>query len=60
MKSIETSEEIDSVFKEIQMLKALDHKNILKIYNCFNLRAEDQIAMILEYLEGGDLKNYLN
>jgi serine/threonine protein kinase len=40
------------------MLKMLNHKNIVKIYNCFTLK-NMKVAFIMDYLEGGDLLEYL-
>lgn len=37
----------------------MDHENILKIYNCYFLKNEESFALILEYLEGGDLRQYM-
>jgi len=40
------------------MLKMLNHKNIVKIHNCFTLK-NMQVAFIMDYLEGGNLGQYL-
>jgi serine/threonine protein kinase len=48
------------LFKEVQSLKALNHKNIVKILNCFYLREDESFAIVLEYLDGGDLRKYIN
>lgn len=40
------------------MLKMLNHKNIVKIHNCFTL-TNMQVAFIMDYLEGGNLAQYL-
>jgi serine/threonine protein kinase len=45
------------VIKEIELLKGLDHPNIVKYYNY--LKEEDNIYIIMEYLEGGTLKQYI-
>jgi MAP/microtubule affinity-regulating kinase len=42
------------VFRESEVLKSLNHKNIVKIYNCFTL-SNMQVVFIMEYLEGGEL-----
>lgn len=47
------------MFKEISALKNLKHKNILKILNAFTQRKEMKVILVLEYLEGGDLKKYV-
>jgi len=35
-------------------MKSLEHKNIVKIKNCFTL-SDMQVVFIMEYLEGGEL-----
>ena len=32
----------------------------MKIINCYYLKSEESFAIILEYLEGGDLRKYIN
>lgn len=56
--SIGNAHDIDMVFAEGQMLKNLHHKNIVKILNCFTLK-NMQVAFVMEYLEGGELKDYI-
>lgn len=34
---IGNAQDIDMVFRESEVLKSLNHKNIVKIYNCFTL-----------------------
>ena len=46
------------VIKEIELLKGLDHPNIVKYYNY--LKEEDNIYIIMEYLEGNTLKQYID
>ncbi len=50
--------DIDMVFREAETLKSLNHKNIVKIYNCFTLK-NMQVVFVMEYLEGGELLKYL-
>ena len=40
------------------MLKALQHKNIVKIMNLFSLK-DNQIVIVMEFLEGGELCEYV-
>lgn len=47
------------IYKELIALKNLNHKSILKVFNCFTLQKEMKVALVLEYLEGGDLKGYM-
>lgn len=44
--------------KEIEALRSLKHKNIVKMYNSFPLPQKQQIIVVMEYLEGGELFNY--
>jgi serine/threonine protein kinase len=43
------------LFKEVSALKNLNHPNILKIINCYTLKPEMKMALVLEFLKGGDL-----
>ena len=45
------------VIKEIELLKSLEHPNIVKYYRF--LKEEDHIYIIMEYLEGKTLKQYI-
>jgi serine/threonine protein kinase len=56
--SLGTAQDIDLVFTEAQTLRNLNHKNIVKILNCFTLK-NMQVAFVMEYLEGGELKDYI-
>jgi MAP/microtubule affinity-regulating kinase len=51
---IGNAQDIDMVFRESEVLKSLNHNNIVKIYNCFTL-SNMQVVFIMEYLEGGEL-----
>lgn len=42
------------VFREAEILKSLNHKNIVKIKNCFTL-SDMKVVFVMEYLEGGEL-----
>lgn len=42
---------------EIEMLVRLDHPNIVNIYEVFE--EEDCIILILEYMQGGELYDYI-
>ena len=57
--SINHSEKKHSnIIKEINLLKNLDHPNIVKYYDYFE--EEDFIYLMMEYLEGGTLRQYMN
>ena len=47
--------EIKYLYKEIEALKRLDHKNIIKLYSFCN-DINDNIVLILEYAQGGSLR----
>ena len=43
--------------REIENLKALNHSNIIKLYN--HISTPTEITLVLEYCNGGSLRNYL-
>lgn len=45
---------MDFVFREGEILKSLNHPNIVKIINCYTL-SNMQVVFVMEYLEGGSL-----
>ena len=47
------------VFREAEMLKSLSHKNIVKLINCFPMKTKEMV-FIMEYLEGGELLEYVS
>ena len=47
-----------NIIKEISLLKNLNHPNIVKYYNYFE--DEHHIYIIMEYLDGDTLKQYIN
>lgn len=56
---LENAKDVEMMFKEISALKNLKHKNILKILNAFTIKREMKVILVLEYLEGGELKKYV-
>jgi len=48
------AQDIDMVFREAEILKSLNHKNIVKIKNCYTL-SDMKVVFVMEYLEGGEL-----
>ena len=46
------------IFAESEVLKALRHKNIVKLYQCYTLKNLN-VVFVMEYLEGGELGQYL-
>lgn len=55
----ENAKDVEMMFKEISALKNLKHKNILRILNAFTLKKEMKVVLVLEYLDGGELKKYV-
>ena len=56
---IESASDIDMVFREAETLRTLNHKNIVKILNFYSLK-NMEVVFIMEYLEGGELYDYVN
>jgi serine/threonine protein kinase len=48
---------VEEVFKEAKSLQKLNHPNIIKLINVFTLKSN--LVLMIEYLPGGDLKNFL-
>ena len=46
------------VFREAEIVKSLNHKNIVKVLNCYTL-PNLQVVFIMEYLQGGELLDRL-
>ena len=44
--------------KEIEALRKLKHKNIVKMFNSFPLPKKQQVIVVMEYLQGGELYEY--
>ena len=44
-------------YNEIEVLKALDHPNIIKLFDCY--QDKNYYYMVLEYCSGGDLFDYI-
>jgi aurora kinase, other len=49
---------VDRFIEEIKLHKSLNHPNIVKFYGFFE--EQDHICLVLEYLSGGTLFDYLN
>lgn len=52
------AQDIDMVFREVEMLKSLHHKNIVKILNCYTFK-NMEVIIVMEFLEGGELLDYV-
>ena len=48
----------DYYISEVNLLKKLDHPNIVKYYKSF--RDDDKIYIIMEYFDNGDLEDYID
>ena len=55
--SINKKKNKNEVLKEVELLKQIKHPNIVNYYNYY--KDEDDIYIVMEYLEGGTLKNYI-
>lgn len=44
--------------REIETLKSVEHENIVELYE--KIETEDMIYLIMEYVEGGDLLDFIN
>lgn len=49
---------VNFLYKEIEILTRLEHRNIVKLYSYFETE-ENKIALIMEYCSGGTLKKYI-
>lgn len=56
-KSSMSSSQIDSVFKEISIMRRLDHPNVVKLYNYIN--TESYTMLMIEFISGGELFNQI-
>jgi serine/threonine protein kinase len=52
----ETAETVERFRREIQLLASLNHPNIAALHNAFHY--EDQLIMIMELVEGEDLRSH--
>ena len=56
---IDNSDDIENIFSESETVKQLNHPNIVKIISFFVIKKTLQTYCIMEYLEGGELLNYV-
>ena len=52
--NIGAASDIDSIFVEAEILKSLNHENIVKVHNCLTLK-NMEVGIIMECLQGGEL-----
>ena len=57
--AIDNADDIDMIFAEAETLKVLSHDKIVKLHNCFLVKKTLQAYFIMEYLEGGELLDYV-
>ena len=50
--------DVDYLFKEINVLTRLEHDNIIKLYS-YCATEENKIALIMQYASGGTLSSYI-
>jgi len=48
-------DKIDQLKNEVEILKALDHKNIIKAYETFHSKQTKKLMIVMELCTGGDL-----
>ena len=51
--------DVSFLYKEIEVLMRLEHSNIIKLYSYFATKDNNNIALIMEYLSGGTLRQYI-
>jgi serine/threonine protein kinase len=51
-------EDIKRFFYEIEILRAMDHPSVLKIFEYF--QDEDRLYLVTEWIPGGELLQYMN
>lgn len=49
---------IDQALLEIELMKKFSHPNLVKIYDYYLDEQEEEMQIIMEYCEEGDLKHY--
>ena len=49
--------EKESMYTEIEILKLIDHPNIIKLYDIFE--DEKYVCLIVELMEGGELNDFI-
>lgn len=59
MPMVSKANEASKAFKEAQVLQTLKHPNIIKLFNVFQL-PDTKIVLVMEHINGGSLKKYLD
>ena len=55
---IEDDIDVERIIREIEILKNINHPNIAQMYETYS--TVHNIYLMIEYVEGGDLSNYIN
>ena len=55
---IEDEIDVERIIREIEILKNISHPNIAQMYETYT--TVHNIYLMMEYIEGGDLSNYIN
>jgi len=56
-KSALQPKQLQKLYREVRILKKLDHPHIIKLYEV--LESDDQLFLVLEYVSGGELYDFL-
>jgi serine/threonine protein kinase len=51
---------INKIWNEIEIMKELDHPNIIKLYDVYIDIKNEYLYLIMEFCDGGDLSDYIN
>ncbi|KAK8852972.1 hypothetical protein M9Y10_017969 [Tritrichomonas musculus] len=60
-KDIEERNLMESIINEVNILRSIDHSNIIKVYDAFEMKneyEEEYLVIIMEYCSKGNLLNY--
>jgi MAP/microtubule affinity-regulating kinase len=49
--------QLDKLYREVRIMKMLNHPNIVKLYEVIETR--DEMFLVMEYASGGELYDYL-
>jgi serine/threonine protein kinase len=52
-----SADKIDQIYREAKIIKQLSHRNIIKLYQAFEIRKE--LNLIMEYAGGGELSDFV-
>mmetsp|Transcript_4236 Transcript_4236/g.5926 ORF Transcript_4236/g.5926 Transcript_4236/m.5926 type:complete len:566 (-) Transcript_4236:14-1711(-) len=54
-----TEKELRNIYREIKIMKLLDHPNIVKLFETIEVPEKNSTCLVLEYIEGGELFDYI-